>query len=63
MGETGGDGFEVKIIDSTLWVRSQANMVGYLNAPNAIDADGWMCTGDKCRCAANSCASSGENRT
>ena len=43
----GGDGFEVKIIDSTLWVRSQANMIGYLNAPNAIDADGWMCTGDK----------------
>jgi len=43
----GGDGFETKVIDDVLWVRSQANMVGYLNAPNAFDADGWMCTGDQ----------------
>jgi long-chain acyl-CoA synthetase len=42
----GGDGFETKIIDNILWVRSEANMVGYLNAPNPIDKDGWMCTGD-----------------
>lgn len=42
----GGDGFETKVIDNILWVRSEANMVGYLNAPNPIDADGWMCTGD-----------------
>lgn len=43
----GGDGFEVKVVDDTLWVRSEANMVGYLNAPSPIDADGWMCTGDR----------------
>lgn len=43
----GGDGFEIKVIDDTLWVRSEANMVGYLNAPNPIDEDGWMCTGDR----------------
>jgi long-chain acyl-CoA synthetase len=42
----GGDGFETKVIDNILWVRSEANMVGYLNAPSPIDADGWMCTGD-----------------
>lgn len=42
----GGDGFETKIVNDILWVRSEANMVGYLNAPNPIDADGWMCTGD-----------------
>jgi len=42
----GGDGFETKVIDNILWVRSEANMVGYLNAPNPIDKDGWMCTGD-----------------
>ncbi len=42
----GGEGFETKIIDNILWVRSEANMVGYLNAPSPIDADGWMCTGD-----------------
>jgi acyl-CoA synthetase (AMP-forming)/AMP-acid ligase II len=43
----GGDGFEVKVIDDVLWIRSEANMVGYLNAPNPFDADGWMCTGDQ----------------
>jgi len=43
----GGDGFEVKIIDNILWVRSEANMVGYLNAPNPINDEGWMCTGDQ----------------
>jgi acyl-CoA synthetase (AMP-forming)/AMP-acid ligase II len=42
----GGAGFETKIVDNILWVRSEANMVGYLNAPNPIDAEGWMCTGD-----------------
>lgn len=42
----GGDGFEVKIIDDVLWVRSEANMVGYLNAPSPFDDEGWMCTGD-----------------
>jgi acyl-CoA synthetase (AMP-forming)/AMP-acid ligase II len=43
----GGDGFETKIVDNVLWVRSEANMVGYLNAPSPFDADGWMCTGDE----------------
>jgi acyl-CoA synthetase (AMP-forming)/AMP-acid ligase II len=42
----GGDGFEVKIVDDVLWVRSEANMVGYLNAPSPFDGEGWMCTGD-----------------
>lgn len=44
--QIGGEGFETKIIDDILWIRSEANMVGYLNAPNPIDAEGWMCTGD-----------------
>jgi long-chain acyl-CoA synthetase len=42
----GGDGFDTKIVDNILWVRSEANMVGYLNAPNPFDEEGWMCTGD-----------------
>lgn len=44
--QLGGAGFETKIVDNILYVRSEANMVGYLNAPSPIDADGWMCTGD-----------------
>ena len=43
----GGDGFEVKIIENILWIRSEANMVGYLNASSPFDSDGWMCTGDQ----------------
>jgi acyl-CoA synthetase (AMP-forming)/AMP-acid ligase II len=43
----GGDGFEVKVVEGVLWVRSEANMVGYLNAPDPFDAEGWMCTGDQ----------------
>jgi long-chain acyl-CoA synthetase len=43
----GGAGFEVKVADGLLWVRSESNMVGYLNAPSPFDADGWMCTGDQ----------------
>jgi acyl-coenzyme A synthetase/AMP-(fatty) acid ligase len=45
--KVGGDGFEIKVVDGILWVRSEANMVGYLNAPSPFDADGWMCTGDQ----------------
>ncbi|MDP9202132.1 MAG: AMP-binding protein [Gemmatimonadota bacterium] len=43
----GGPGFEVKIVDDTIWIRSEANMVGYLNAPTPFDSEGWLCTGDK----------------
>ena len=42
----GGDGFETRVMDNILWIRSEANMVGYLNAPNPFDDEGWMCTGD-----------------
>jgi long-chain acyl-CoA synthetase len=45
--QVGGPGFEVKVVDRLLYVRSESNMVGYLNAPSPFDADGWMCTGDE----------------
>lgn len=45
--KVGGAGFEIKVIEGVLWVRSEANMVGYLNAPSPFDAEGWMCTGDQ----------------
>jgi acyl-CoA synthetase (AMP-forming)/AMP-acid ligase II len=44
--KVGGKGFETRIIDNILWIRSEAGMVGYLNAPNPMEADGWMSTGD-----------------
>lgn len=42
----GGDGFETKIVEGQLFIRSASNMLGYLNAPNPIDSQGWMNTGD-----------------
>lgn len=42
----GGIGFETKVIDNVLWIRSEANMIGYLNADSPFDAEGWMCSGD-----------------
>ncbi len=42
----GGDGFEVRVEEDMLWIRSESNMVGYLNAPSPFDDEGWMCTGD-----------------
>jgi acyl-coenzyme A synthetase/AMP-(fatty) acid ligase len=43
----GGPGFETKVLDNVLWIRSKSNMVGYLNALNPFDAQGWLCTGDE----------------
>jgi acyl-CoA synthetase (AMP-forming)/AMP-acid ligase II len=40
------DGFETKIVNGTLWVRADTAMVGYLNAPDLFDEDGWLNTQD-----------------
>jgi acyl-CoA synthetase (AMP-forming)/AMP-acid ligase II len=42
----GGAGFETKVVDGTLWIKSDYAMVGYLNAPNIFDSDGWFNTQD-----------------
>lgn len=42
-----GSGFETKVVDGTLWVRSKYRMVGYLNADSKFDAEGWFDTQDK----------------
>ncbi len=42
----GADGFEHKIVDNILWIRSASAMLGYLNAPAPFDAEGWFNTQD-----------------
>lgn len=42
----GGEGFETRVVDGVLHIRSVSNMIGYLNAPSPIDDEGWMNTGD-----------------
>ncbi|MGQ0716378.1 MAG: class I adenylate-forming enzyme family protein [Pseudonocardiales bacterium] len=39
-------GFEHKIVDGVLWVRSQMAMLGYLNAPAPFDHEGFFDTQD-----------------
>ncbi len=44
--KVGGEDFETRIQDGTLWIKARSAMLGYLNAPSPFDADGWFNTGD-----------------
>jgi len=48
--ELGKAGFEHKIVDGVLWIRSASAMLGYLNAPSPFEADGWFNTQDLVEC-------------
>lgn len=43
----GGEGFQTKVINGVLWIKSQYAMVGYLNSPSEFDAEGFFNTQDK----------------
>ena len=43
----GGDGFETRVVDGLLHIRSEFSMLGYLNADNPFQEDGWLPTGDR----------------
>lgn len=46
--KVGGDGqVETKIKNGILFIRSPHSMLGYLNAPNPFDEEGWYNTGDE----------------
>ncbi|AUG78954.1 AMP-dependent synthetase [Kitasatospora sp. MMS16-BH015] len=42
----GGEGFEYRITDGVLWIRSDMAMLGYLNAPAPFDEEGFFNTQD-----------------
>ncbi|MFF2191634.1 class I adenylate-forming enzyme family protein [Streptomyces sp. NPDC058157] len=42
----GGAGFDHRIVDGILWIRSDTAMLGYLNATAPFDADGYFNTQD-----------------
>ena len=42
----GGEGYQTKIVDGVLWIRTPSAMIGYLNAPSPFDEQGWFNTGD-----------------
>ena len=43
----GGDGFQTRVVDGILWIKSSYAMIGYLNAPSDFDEDGWFNTHDQ----------------
>jgi acyl-CoA synthetase (AMP-forming)/AMP-acid ligase II len=43
----GGEGFQTRVIDDILWIKSDYRMIGYLNAPSDFDEEGWFNTNDK----------------
>ncbi|WP_316520089.1 class I adenylate-forming enzyme family protein [Kitasatospora brasiliensis] len=45
-----GSGFDYKIVDGVLWVRSEMAMLGYLNAPAPFDEEGYFNTQDMVVC-------------
>jgi acyl-coenzyme A synthetase/AMP-(fatty) acid ligase len=44
--KVGGEGYETKVVDGVLWIRAQFSMLGYLNAPDPFDGEGWFNTQD-----------------
>jgi long-chain acyl-CoA synthetase len=42
----GGEDFETKVVEGRLRIRARCAMLGYLNAPNPFDHDGFFDTGD-----------------
>ncbi len=38
---------KTRVINDVLWMKSDTAMMGYLNAENPFDKDGWFCTGDQ----------------
>jgi acyl-CoA synthetase (AMP-forming)/AMP-acid ligase II len=44
--QIGGPGFETRVVDGALQIRARSAMLGYLNAPSPLTADGWFPTGD-----------------
>ncbi len=44
--KVGGEAYQTKVQNGTLWIKAQSAMLGYLNAPSPFDEEGWLDTGD-----------------
>lgn len=45
--KVGGGDTQIKVVNQTLWIKTDTAMLGYMNAADPFDADGWYNTGDK----------------
>ena len=44
--KVGGEGYETRVVDGILQVKARSRVLGYVNAPDPVDDDGWLVTGD-----------------
>ena len=44
--QIGGDGYQTRVCDGILQIKSDSAMIGYLNSPSPFTEDGWFITGD-----------------
>ncbi len=44
--KVGGEGFDIKVVEGTLWIKARSAMLGYLNFESPFDEEGWFDTGD-----------------
>jgi acyl-CoA synthetase (AMP-forming)/AMP-acid ligase II len=42
----GGEGYQTRVVDGILQIKSDSAMLGYLNAKSPFTEDGWFITGD-----------------
>jgi long-chain acyl-CoA synthetase len=42
----GGEGYQIRVVDGILQIKSDSAMLGYLNATSPFTEDGWFVTGD-----------------
>lgn len=45
--KVGGEGYDVRVVDGILQIKSETAMLGYLNAPSPFTDDGYLITGDR----------------
>jgi len=46
----GGEGYDVRVRDGILQIKTRSAILGYLNAPSPFTEDGWFITGDVVEC-------------
>ncbi len=44
--KVGGEGYETRVVDGILQIRTRSMVIGYLNASLPVTPDGWLITGD-----------------
>jgi long-chain acyl-CoA synthetase len=44
--QIGGEGYQTRVVDGILHIKTQSTILGYLNAKSPMSDDGWFITGD-----------------